>query len=183
MRTLSPKSEKWATAILGGVSLVLLVHLVFYGGITAGAHSGAVKNAAAAHAKLRGAPAAPPAKMAADPGVDLDLLEALERRPLPRLRRNPFEFPPPPKPKGSFAQGAPGPATPPHPPHLPLRAIGFSQRTGQPPHAVLTDSENIYVVRVGEKFGKRYSVVSLTPARVEIHDTVTQQTVELPIAP
>jgi hypothetical protein len=183
MRSLSPKSEKWATAILGVVSLVLLVHLVSYGGIRAGAHSGALKPSPAARAKLRAAPAAQPADLAADPGVDLELLEALEKRPLPELRRNPFEFPPPPRPKRSFEEGAPGPATPPSLLHLPLRAIGYSQQSDQPPQAVLTDSENIYVVRAGEEFGKRYSVVSLTPTRVEIHDSVTQQTVALPIAP
>jgi hypothetical protein len=183
MRSISAKSEKWAIGILAAVSLVLLVHLVFRDGVMAGAaHPGVLKPPAAARAQLPRPPAAQVADLIADPGVDLKLLETLQKRPLPELARNPFEFPPPPAPKRSAA-GAAGPATPPPPPPLPLHAIGYSQRAGQPPEAVLTDDEDIYVVHAGDTFGKRYTVVSLTPAQVEIHDALTQQTVELPIAP
>jgi hypothetical protein len=184
MRSMSAKSEKWAVGILAVVSVALLVRLVFYNGVTAGAaHPTAPRaSSAAARAHLERPPAAREAAQARDPGVDWGLFENLQKRPLPELARNPFEFPPPPAPKRSAA-GPGQPAPPPPPPPLPLHAIGYSEQSGQPPQAVITDDEDIYVVHAGDTFAKRFKVLSLTPARVEVHDAVTQQTVQLPIGP
>lgn len=183
MKSLSGKSEKWAAGILAVVSLGLLANLIFHSGLTARAG-----NPTTPKVRSTGVRAPVPrtsaqdVALAGDPEVDLTLLENLQNRPLPELARNPFEFPPPPAPHRS-AGGVAQPQAPPPPPPLPLHAIGYSQQAGQPPQAVVVGEEEIFVVHAGETFGKRFQVLSLTPTRVEIHDAVTQQTVQLPIGP
>lgn len=171
--------EKWGVGILGVVCLALLLNLIFSKGVPANAarpeapkdRPGAAENTARDDLARY------------DPELNVDLLNQIESQPLPHLSRNPFEFPPPPAPpKPAIAPGQ-SPAAPPPPPPLPLKAIGYSVKEGGVPEAVIMDDQDIYVVHIGETFAKRFRVLTLTPSRIEIEDTSTQQTVQLPIAP
>jgi hypothetical protein len=185
MMRLKPQVEKWAAGILGIVCLALVVNIVFESGGKASAarpSQGVARTSAESRSPSPG-PRALDELARYDPELNLDLLEKLDGRPFPEISRNPFEYPPPPSAAKSAKAGENGPAAPPPPPPLPLKAIGYSVKNGGVPEAVITDEEDIYVVHVGETFGKRYQVMSLTPNRVEIHDSSTQQVVQLPIAP
>lgn len=171
--------EKWGVGILGVVCLALILNLIFSKGVPANAarpeaskdRPGVEKNAARDDLARY------------DPELNLGLLTQIESQPLPHLSRNPFEFPPPPAPpKPAIEPGQSQAALPPLPP-LPLKAIGYSVKEGGVPEAVIVDDQDIYVVHIGETFAKRFRVLALTPSRVEIEDTSTQQTVQLPIAP
>jgi hypothetical protein len=188
MMGLSKQTEKWTIRLLGVVCLVLVFFLVkrtFSGSLAkVNAARPGTSPASRALAQRRGdAGAAARDDLARfNPQLNLELLKQIENHPLPESSRNPFEYPPPPKPKQTDA-GERTPPPPPPPPTLPLKAIGYSVKVGNVPEAVVTDDQDIYVVHAGETFAKRYSVVSLTPNRIEIHDATTKQTVQLPIAP
>lgn len=185
MIRLKPQIEKWAVGILGIVCLALVLNIVLESGGTANAarpsHPAARAGGGSASSTSGSKSLDELARY--DPELNLDLLKKLEARPAPEISRNPFEYPPPPSAAKAAKAVESGPPQPPPPPPVPLKAIGYSIKDGGVPEAVITDELDIYVVHVGETFGKRYQVMSLTPNRVEIHDSTTQQVVQLPIAP
>jgi hypothetical protein len=120
-----------------------------------------------------------------DPEVRLDLLNDQQSRPLPKIDRNPFEFPAP-KPTAASRGGIFGPQLPPPPPPPPplsIKLIGYTDKGGGVKVGIISDDEEIYVVREGETFAKIFKVTKLTPLMVEIYDESTHRTVELPITP
>jgi hypothetical protein len=116
-----------------------------------------------------------------DPGVRLDLLKELQNRPLPRLARNPFEFEvrrtAPTEPTTPAA--APAASAPPAP--LPLKAVGYTEKAGGVKEAIVSDEQEIYIVHEGESFAKRFRVVKISPAAIDVDDETTHQTIRLPI--
>lgn len=177
--------ERWAAGILGVVCLVLLLKLVFTNGnpVSAARPSAAVTRVASPErADARNTPPRDDLEHY-DPELKMDLLKKIESQELPKLVRNPFEYPPPPPPPRSIeTQGMTEPVAPPPPP-LPFKAIGYSVKTGGVPEVVITDDQDLYVVHAGETFAKRFRVLSLTSSRVEIEDVTTHQVAQLPIAP
>jgi hypothetical protein len=113
--------------------------------------------------------------------LNLEALKQLDERPLPRMERNPFEYPraAPVKPATNAGTGAAPP--PPPPPPLPFRAVGFTERADGKPQAMIKDDEGIYVVGIGETFAKHYRVLSISPRNVEVQDASSGQTAQLPI--
>ena len=179
------KVERWAAGILGVVCLGLVLKLVFTNGNPV---SAARPDAVGIRAD---GPQRADARSVAkqndlehyDPEVKVGLLKEIESQPLPKLVRNPFEYPPPPAPPMTAdSQRTTEPVTPPPPP-LPFKAIGYSVKTGGVPEVVITDDQDLYVVHAGETFAKRFRVLSLTSSRVEIEDVTTHQVAQLPIAP
>jgi hypothetical protein len=59
--------------------------------------------------------------------------------------------------------------------------VGYTQSGGGSGEAFVTLQEELFVVHEGETFAKRFRVVRLTPAVVEVFDETTQQTIRLPI--
>ena len=101
------------------------------------------------------------------------------------MDRNPFEIPPP-KPilvsRGRI-YGPQLPTPPPPPPPLTIKLIGYSDKGGGVKVGIISDDEDIYVVREGQTFDKIFKVTKLTPLMIEIYDESTHRTVDLPIAP
>ncbi len=185
MTTTRRKVERWAAGILGVVCLVLLLKLIFANGMPVSAARPSAAGIRAAIPKRADARKATPQDDLEhyDPELKIDLLKKIESQALPKLARNPFEYPPPPTPAKSIdAQRAAEPVAPPPPP-LPFKAIGYSVKTGGVPEVVITDDQDLYVVHAGETFAKRFRVLSLTSSRVEIEDVTTHQVAQLPIAP
>jgi hypothetical protein len=185
MKRPSKQTERWLVGILGVVCLALVIVLtrrIFGGAQVSAAPPASARESQPIAGRQGGSRRATGDDLARyNPSLNLDLLKQIETHSLPESSRNPFEYPPPPKPKVNEAGPAQPPAPPP-PPALPLKAIGYSVKAGNIPEAVVTDEQDIYVVHVGETFAKRYRVLSLTPNKIEIQDATTQQTVQLPIA-
>ncbi len=172
------QAEKWVRVILGAVCLLLLVNLIMQlGGVRAGASRGTV-------AGRRAGPPLPGDGLDElsryDPVVRLDVLNKLQSRPLTRPARNPFQGPAPPR----VEQAAPAPVAPPPPPPpppIPLKAMGYTEKTAGL-EAFVADDQQTYVVHEGETFAQRYRVLKLTDKFIEIEDESTHQIVQLPFA-
>jgi hypothetical protein len=109
------------------------------------------------------------------PVLNVALFDQLQAQPFAAPDRDPFSFTPTPQEAERLAEqhkksAQTRPAGPPPPPPVPLKALGYVQDSQGQFQAYLTDSENIYAVREGEKFDKVYQVLKITPAFVEIED-------------
>lgn len=179
--------ENWSSVVLGAAGLVLSTNFVACGGVGVGAAKQDV--APVRSAQTRRNSLAPPGVKDElskyDPEVRLDLLNDQHSRPLPGIDRNPFEFPTP-KPavdsRGRIFGPQPPPAPPPPPP-LSIKLIGYTDKGGGVKVGIISDNEDLYVVREGETFDKIFKVTRLTPMMIEIYDESTHRTVELPIMP
>ena len=176
------KTEKWITAGLGVMALVLVVNLIFRGNPSAAPPKGPAPAAAAARAKDSPAPSDELTRF--DPALQLDEFKAIQKRPASSLKRNPFEFvtrevAAAPTPVGTTA--APTAQAPAPPPPPPLKAVGYTQSGGGAGEAFVTLQDELFVVHEGESFAKRFRVNKLTPAVVEVFDETTQQIIRLPI--
>ena len=201
---LSGQMEKWGIAILGIVSLLLIVNLV-----TQYNHMQAV-------VKLPVAKARPPARVGARAGanapvvkqpvrprapddlsaynsiVAVDRLKKFEDRPLPELGRDPFTFvavAAPPRVQAAGEAPAPPPAPP--PPPLNLKVMGYTEGRGAADEAMVelcaascensSPDDQVLVVHAGEAVGSRYKVVKISPTVVTVEDAAIHQTVDLPV--
>jgi hypothetical protein len=171
------QAEKWLRVILGVVCLLLLVNLVMQlGGVRAGASRGA-------GAGRRAGPALSPDVLddlsGYDPVLRLDVLNRFQSRPLTQPARNPFRGLAPPRVEPA-APAPVAPPLPPPPPPIPLKAVGYTEKTAGPQEAFVADDQQTYVVHEGETFAQRYRVLKLTPKFIEIEDESTHQTIQLP---
>lgn len=188
MRT-STRAEKWGTAILAVVSILLLVNMVENFGVV---------RAGAPHPPLPFPipedqhPVATNRKADEDDRfqsqIHLDVLEGLDARPLPDIDRNPFEFGMPKltprqieEAKIQEAQKAATQNQPPPPPAVALKVVGYGEKTDGSREAFLSDEEQIYVVHEGDPVGSRFKVMKIQPTFVEVQDASANQTVQLPI--
>jgi hypothetical protein len=116
-----------------------------------------------------------------DPQVHWDTLKQINDRPLPDLKRNPFEFEPTPQEiQAKNAALHPVPAGPPPPPPIPIKALGYQQDGKGALKAYLSDDQETYVVHEGEEFGQRFKVLKITSSTVEVEDETYHQTAQLP---
>ncbi len=177
--------EKLASGVLGMVCVLLLVNLVWYKGVRAGAPRPTLTAPRATEVQKIALmpPGAKDDLSKYDSQLKLDQLKELQARPKPEIDRSPFEYPAPkPPPAAPGSEKAAGPPPPPPPPPIPLKLIGYSEKAGGVKEAVIEDTDDIYVVHEGESFGKHYRVTKITPATVEILDETTRQTAQLPLA-
>jgi hypothetical protein len=184
--------EKWGAGVLGAVSLVLLVNLVLqYNRGRMGEKRPVVRTAPRAKAStLPGAKATggkqriPDELSRYDPLVKLERLKEFEDRPLPEMRRNPFEFVGRPTPVLPVRTQAGGPAlAQPPPPAVTLKAMGYSEGKGGVKEAMVSDEDQVFVVHEGDSVGTRYKVIKITPMVITVEDATLHQTVDLPVPP
>ena len=182
--------RRGATIGLALVSAFLLARLVLEAtGWWGGLGSAAASPAAAAPPPASTGAAAPrsqaaPAAVVPEPMLRLELLKALDSRPLPDFERSPFDFAPTPeeiKAKQAAVQAPPPPPpTPPPPPPIPFKAMGFQQDLQGKRIVYLSDEDGTYVVREGEEFGQHFKVLKITDESVEVQDETYHQTAQLP---
>jgi hypothetical protein len=184
---LPPGTQKWGVAVLGVVSLLLVINLVAQYREMEPGHSHAHPVKASGPVARVKAPSHTTDDLAKyDPGIHLAALKALDSRPLPDEERNPFEFvggPPPPIPQmNAAAPGAPNvaPAPPPPPPPPPLKAAGYNELPGGQKEAMVTYNDDMVVVHEGDLIGTKFKVVKITPTMVVVQDGDTHQSLELP---
>lgn len=124
-----------------------------------------------------------PVSAVPEPMLRLDLLKALDSRPLPDFQRSPFDFAPTPaeiKAREAAVQTPAPPPPPPPPPPVPFKAMGYQQDQQGQRIAYLSDDEGTYVVREGQEFGQHFKVLKITDTMVEVQDETYHQTVQLP---
>jgi hypothetical protein len=172
-------AEKWASAALALMSLFLLAYLARQTGVWAEARppqKPARSTVATDRERQRKDDLA-----RFDPVVKLELLHQLQSRPVPHFNRNPFEYPAPKvAPAPAPAPAAPPVAQPPPPP--PIKAMGYMEKAGGVREATVTDdADNIYVVHENDVFANHFKVLKISPTVIEIEDTTTQQSIQLPV--
>lgn len=114
-----------------------------------------------------------------DPTLKLDLLASSEQTIYEGNGRNIFvshaeDIPQPTAPAVTDA-AAEQPYVPPPPPPptpIPLKFFGFASKPGEPKRVFLQQNEDIFVAGEGEIVNRRYKVVRIAPASVEIQDMV-----------
>ncbi|MGH9444481.1 MAG: hypothetical protein ACRD3O_01910 [Terriglobia bacterium] len=127
-----------------------------------------------------------PAAFAKGPALNVALFQSLQAQPLPPPSRDPFAFEPTPQQLQAISRqqqeaGQAQPAGPPPPPAVPLRALGYTENARGEFQAYLIDAQHLYVVREGEKFGKTYQVLKITPTFVEVQDDALNVRAQLAI--
>jgi hypothetical protein len=178
---LPPGIDKWGSAVLGVVSLLLVANLVAQ-------YRGMQPRSSHAHPAPASAPSTHEGKESShvtddlaqyDPTVHFPSLKALDSRPLPDEDRNPFEFagvalppPPPPPPPPPTVQ-------PPPPPPLPLKAMGYNELPGGKKEAMVIYNDDLEVVHEGDMIGTRFKVLKINPTSISVQDGDTQKTIEL----
>ncbi|SPE27425.1 hypothetical protein SBA2_350008 [Acidobacteriia bacterium SbA2] len=201
---LSGQGEKWGIAILGVVSLLLIVRLVIqYNQMRATvklpvakartqARAGAPAGTGAVVVKQPLKPRAPDDLSIYNSIVNVDLLKKYEERPLPELHRDPFTFvavAAPPRVQAPGVAAAPPPAPP--PPPLNLKVMGYTEGKGAADEAMVelcaascetsSPDDQVLVVHAGDPVGSRYKVIKINPTVVTVEDAAIHQTVDLPI--
>lgn len=182
--------EKWGAGVLGLVVIALLVILIVQ---LKRPRPGSVRAQTKVFTGVK--MAASPADKAVpkrnkeldelsryDPALDLDLLKELDARPLPDLKRNPFEFvmPPPKVVEPGRSVAAPRPQPPPPPP-ITLKPLGYSEGAGGVKEAMVSNEDQLFVVHAGDSIGTRYKVIKITSKVITVEDGLVHQTVDLPI--
>jgi hypothetical protein len=179
------KKVMWAGGL--GVVAVLILVYQFIPSVTS--------TSASAPARISdtavGATARPAARRAAtsdkkvrapqslDPTLHLDQLAATEQIQYEGSGRNIFvsqaEAPPTPiAPGNTDSKQGPGyvTPTPPPPAPIPLKFFGFASQPGEPKKIFLSQGEDVFIAGEGEIVNRRYKVVRISNASVEIQDMV-----------
>jgi hypothetical protein len=115
-----------------------------------------------------------------DPTLKLDELAATEQLKYTGSGRNIFvsqaEAPPTPIAPGNTdvaqVKSYTTPPVPPSPP-IPLKFFGFANQPGEPKKIFLSQGEDVFIAGEGEIVNRRYKVVRISNAAVEIQDMVS----------
>jgi hypothetical protein len=174
--------DKWGSAVLGLVSLLLVVHLVRqYRGLHPGNSRSTAVSTKRSVTSLEKTSFHESQDLAQyDPTVHFAALKALDSRPLPEEDRNPFEYvgeaaPPPPQAPAPLPKVAPPPPPPP-----PLKAMGYNELPGGKGEAMITYNDDLQVVHEGDLIGTKFRVVKIIPTMIVVEDGETHKTLELP---
>jgi hypothetical protein len=182
------KKTMWA-AVLGVVAVLAFSYsykVVFPTLTSPSSPDPSAQAAAPAALPVTGRPARklgkkPPAE-SLDPTLRLDLLAASEQTQYQGNGRNIFVsqaevvIPPPRAPghtdvQNSQAQVYRPPSQMPPPP-IPLQFYGFANQAGEPKKIFLKKGEDVWVAEEGEIVDRRYKVIRISPASVEIQDVL-----------
>jgi hypothetical protein len=119
-----------------------------------------------------------------DPTLQLALLRASEDIKYTGKGRNIFQaqidipkpiVPVTPKPQ------APQAYVPPPPPPINLKFFGFASKPGEPKRIFLSQGEDVFIAGEGDIVNRRYKVVHIGPASVEIEDVLNNNRQSIPL--
>lgn len=125
-----------------------------------------------------------------DPALHFDLLKQSEDQQYEGTKHNIFsdqpevEIPPPVKdPTKQPGYVPPLPPGPPPPPPIPLKFYGFAVQAGQPKRVFLssTSGDDVFVGTEGQVINKRYRIVKINNASVEMEDILNSNKQTLPL--
>jgi hypothetical protein len=186
-----------AAGALGALALILVLRAVISPG-------GASSPSTSVAASLPIAPTVPAAKRnsaktkpqikrtgpprSLDPELRYDWLKASEQMNYNGDGRNIFSAQAPiPKPvdngttdKGN-TQADNTPPPPPPPPPINLKFFGFASRPGEPKKVFLSQGEDVFIASEGEIVNRRYKIVRIQPAAVEVEDEMNNHRQSIPL--
>lgn len=122
-----------------------------------------------------------------DPTLDLRLLAQTEQLKYAGSGRNIFvaqvDIPAPVAPVVTDAGpiGPPAPPPPPPPPPINLKFFGFANKAGEPKKVFLSQGEDVFIAVEGDIVDRRYKVVHIGPASVEIEDVLYNNRQNIPL--
>jgi len=124
-----------------------------------------------------------------DPTLRYDWLKASEDTKYEGAGRNIFQAQaePPPTPEASGAtdkdddEADKEPQGPPPPPPINLKFFGFASKPGEPKKIFLSQGEDIFVATEGDIVDRRYRIVHIAPAAVEIEDVLNNNRQSIPL--
>lgn len=132
----------------------------------------------------RGAKGPKPASPSLDPTLRLNALKNIESTDYKGAGRNIFEFAqeklPPPIHK-VVENTPPPPQAPPPPPPINLKFYGFANRPGEPTSVFLAEGEDIFIGREGDIINRRYKIIHIGKASVEIEDMPNNNRQTIPL--
>jgi len=120
-----------------------------------------------------------------DPTLDLDLLRENEQikyagnarnifvagsEPIEAVKKSPVVDP-----------GPVGPPPIPPPPPINLKFFGFASKTGEPKKIFLSSGEDIFIASEGDIVNRRYRVLRISPAAVDIEDVLNNNRQSIPL--
>lgn len=74
-----------------------------------------------------------------------------------------------------------GPSVPPPPPPINLKFFGFATKPGEPKKIFLSQGEDIFVAAEGDIIDRRYRILHIGPASVEIEDVLNNNRQSIPL--
>jgi hypothetical protein len=123
-----------------------------------------------------------------DPTLDLRLLAQTEQTKYSGSGRNIFvaqvDIPAPVAPvvtDNAVPLGPPAPPPPPPPPPINLKFFGFANKPGEPKKVFLSQGEDVFIAVEGDIVDRRYKVVHIGPASVEIEDVLYNNRQNIPL--
>jgi hypothetical protein len=132
----------------------------------------------------RGAKGPKSASPSLDPTLRLNALKNIESTNYKGAGRNIFEFAqerppdlPKPKPLPTCEPNCP----PPPPPPINLKFYGFANRPGEPTSVFLAEGEDIFIGREGDIINRRYKIIRIGKASVEIEDMPNNNRQTIPL--
>jgi hypothetical protein len=182
------RKEMIALAVLGALALVMLGRALWPSATppppiasqTASANATKTAVRRTASGKLIKAP-----EPRLDPTLDLDLLRQSEQIKYAGIARNIFvpgstptiEVP---KANGTDKQAyVPPPVQP--PPPINLKFFGFANKPGEPKRIFLSQGEDVFIASEGDIVNRRYRVLHITPAAVDIEDVLNNNRQSIPL--
>ncbi len=120
-----------------------------------------------------------------DPALRFDWLKASEDTKYAGVGRNIFRAEAePPKPVAPAVTDKPAqvmPPPPPPPPPINLKFFGFASKPGEPKKVFLSQGEDIFIAGEGEIVNRRYRIVRIGPASVEVEDVLNNNRQSIPL--
>jgi hypothetical protein len=122
-----------------------------------------------------------------DPTLDLDLLRQNEQIKYAGTARNIFMAGSMPTPLGDGTdrhKKKPEPPPPPQPvppPPINLKFFGFANKPGEPKRIFLSSGEDIFIASEGDIVNRRYRVLHISPAAVDIEDVLNNNRQSIPL--
>ena len=120
-----------------------------------------------------------------DPTLRLGLLKSTEETKYTGSGRNIFqayvEIPKPVASPVKVAAVPTGPPPPPPPPPITLKFFGFASKPGEPKRIFLSQGEDVFIAGEGDIVNRRYRIVRISPASVEIEDVLNNNRQSIPL--
>ncbi|MBI1740324.1 MAG: hypothetical protein HY233_01275 [Acidobacteriales bacterium] len=121
-----------------------------------------------------------------DPTLDLDLLRQSEQIKYAGTARNIFvagSLPKIEEARGNGTTDKPPVPTPPvyTPPPINLKFFGFASKPGEPKKIFLSQGEDIFIAAEGDIVNRRYRILHISPAAVDIEDVLNNNRQSIPL--
>lgn len=183
------RKEVIVVAVLGAIALVMLARAFWPSAQGSAPASPQAASSNSAHASVRrtaSGKVVPSPELRLDPTLDLDLLRRSEDIKYAGTARNIFvagSLPQIEKPIKNPALDKQAQLPPPiqPPPPINLKFFGFASKPGEPKKVFLSQGEDIFIASEGDIVDRRYRILRISPAAVEVEDVLNNNKQSIPL--